>query len=124
MILLKAFLLLIAVQASTTSLSTPQSYENFSVFRVYIKNHSDQQVVDQLLEQHVIYNLWHRSITEVHIMVSPRARDNFLAVMRKENIVVEVMIENVQALIDKQSGKILSIAGTDLKNADITRTLF
>nr|XP_016937726.2 uncharacterized protein LOC108015680 [Drosophila suzukii] len=97
-----ALLLFIAAGACNLSVSTPRSYENYSVYKVFIKTRSDQQVIDQLLEQTDNYNLWHRRLHEVHIMVSPSARKNFLRIMQKENIIVELLINNVQKLIDEQ----------------------
>ncbi|XP_016978394.1 uncharacterized protein LOC108044052 [Drosophila rhopaloa] len=94
-----ALLLLIAARACTLSDSTPRSYENYSVYKVYVKTQSDQHIMDQLLEQYDNYNLWHRSVKEVDIMVSPGAQETFLSLMRKENIDVKVMIKNVQTLI-------------------------
>jgi len=46
-----ALLLFIAAGACNLSVSTPRSYENYSVYKVFIKTRSDQQVIDQLLEQ-------------------------------------------------------------------------
>ncbi|XP_016998155.2 zinc carboxypeptidase A 1 isoform X3 [Drosophila takahashii] len=94
--------LLLLIAACTLSESKRRSYENYSVYKVYIKSHSDQRVIDELLEQPDNYNLWHRGRHRVHIMVSPRARKTFLKRMRKEHIKVKLLIKNVQKLIDEQ----------------------
>ncbi|KAH8321206.1 hypothetical protein KR059_002243 [Drosophila kikkawai] len=89
-------LLLIVAQAWSFSASPPRSYDGYSVYRVRIASPSQRQAVDQLLEQHDRYNLWHRSINEVHIMVHPRAQKSFRKIMLEAKIVVELMIPNVQ----------------------------
>ncbi|KAH8249436.1 hypothetical protein KR032_009572 [Drosophila birchii] len=89
-------LLLIVAQAWSFSVPPPRSYDGYSVYRVQIASPSQQQVIDQLLEQHERYNQWHRSRNEVHIMVHPRAQRSFRKIMLDANIVVELMIPNVQ----------------------------
>ncbi|XP_017115783.1 uncharacterized protein LOC108138180 [Drosophila elegans] len=106
-----ALLLLIAARGYTLSVPTPRSYENYSVYRVSVKTSSQQHIIDQLLEQYDNYNLWHRSVNEVDIMVSPSARDPFLAIMRKENIDVKLMIKNVQTLIDEERKGMTTFSG-------------
>ncbi|XP_026834433.1 uncharacterized protein LOC26526451 isoform X2 [Drosophila erecta] len=93
---LVVMILLITAWKSSSSAPTPRSYEKYSVYKVFIETRSDQQVIDRLLEDPDNYNLWHRGLKEVHLMVSPIEKDSFLAVMRKEHIVVEVIIKNVQ----------------------------
>ncbi|KAH8352179.1 hypothetical protein KR084_002466 [Drosophila pseudotakahashii] len=88
--------LFLLITACTLSESKPRSYENYSVYKVYIKSRSDQKVIDELLEQTDNYNLWHRRLHKHHIMVSPRARKTFLKRMRKENIKIKLLIKNVQ----------------------------
>ncbi|XP_017086434.2 uncharacterized protein LOC108118326 [Drosophila eugracilis] len=97
-----ALLLLITAGVCTLSDATPRPYENYSVYRVYIKSPSDQQVIDELLEQTDDYNQWRRGLEEFDIMVSPRAQETFLNVMQRKGISVKVIIKNVQRLIDEQ----------------------
>ncbi|XP_039481395.1 uncharacterized protein LOC120445208 isoform X1 [Drosophila santomea] len=96
-----ALLLLITAWEISLSDPAPRSYENYSVYKVFIKSRSDQRVIDRLLKDPDNYNLWHRGVKVVHIMVSPMEKDSFLAVMRKENIVAKVIIKNVQTLINE-----------------------
>ncbi|XP_032574234.1 uncharacterized protein LOC116801034 [Drosophila sechellia] len=99
--LIALLLLITAWKSSLSDPILPRSYENYSVYKVFIKTRSDQQVIDGLLKDTDNYNLWHRGLKLVHIMVSLMGKDSFLALMRKENIVVEVLIKNVQTLIDR-----------------------
>ncbi|XP_016963810.1 uncharacterized protein LOC108033750 [Drosophila biarmipes] len=104
-----ALFLFLTAGACTLSVSTQRSYENYSVYKVFVKTRSDQQVIDQLLEQTDNYNLWHRGLHDVHIMVSPKARENFLKNMQKENIKVKLLIKDVQKLIDEQRNNLENV---------------
>ncbi|KAH8281349.1 hypothetical protein KR054_000018 [Drosophila jambulina] len=89
-------LLLIVAQVWSSSVPSPRSYDGYSVYRVRIASPSQQQIVDQLLEQHERYNEWHRLKNEVHIMVHPRTQRHFRKIMLDANIDVELIIPNVQ----------------------------
>ncbi|XP_039227421.1 uncharacterized protein LOC26536185 isoform X2 [Drosophila yakuba] len=91
-----ALLLLITAWEYSLSDPAPRSYENYSVYKVFIESRSDQRVIDRLLKDPDNYYLWHRGAEVLHIMVSPMKKDSFLAIMRKKNIVAKVIIENVQ----------------------------
>ncbi|KAH8271021.1 hypothetical protein KR018_000175 [Drosophila ironensis] len=84
------------VVSTTLSIESPRSYSNYSVYIVYLRNSHQEKVLDNLLEQHKNYNLWHRTVQEMHIMVSPQVRDEFLQIMAKENMHVKLNIPNVQ----------------------------
>ncbi|KAH8325647.1 hypothetical protein KR067_003052 [Drosophila pandora] len=90
-----AFLLFVACLSRT--LADPRYYDNYTVYRVHIKNSHQQKIIDQLLEQHDNYNLWHRTVREVHLMVNPRVQSEFRKIMLKEYIKIEILIPNVQA---------------------------
>ncbi|XP_017097844.2 uncharacterized protein [Drosophila bipectinata] len=96
--------LLFLVVCLSRTLADPRYYDNYTVYRVYIKNSHQQKIIDQLLEQPDNYNLWHRTVREVHLMVNPRVQSEFRKIMLKNHIKTEVLIPNVQALIENQTG--------------------
>ncbi|XP_034490960.1 uncharacterized protein LOC117794466 [Drosophila innubila] len=78
----------------------PKRYDNFAVYKVHINNPEQRNIINNLLNLANQYNLWHNGRSEIHIMVNPKALDNFKGITRQEGLVTELLILNVQALID------------------------
>ncbi|XP_062137619.1 uncharacterized protein LOC133846921 [Drosophila sulfurigaster albostrigata] len=78
----------------------PTRYDNFAVYKVYVTNPQQRNIINSLLKNTDLYNLWYNGQKEIHIMVNPKELQNFIRIINREGWLTELLITNVQALID------------------------
>ncbi|KAH8378510.1 hypothetical protein KR093_011748 [Drosophila rubida] len=77
----------------------PTRYDNFPVYKVYITNPEQRNIINSLLNNTNMYNLWHNGQREMHIMVNPKELQNFKRIVKQEGWLIELLIPNVQAYV-------------------------
>ncbi|XP_022230643.2 uncharacterized protein LOC111079688 [Drosophila obscura] len=78
------------------------SYANYKVYRVGIHTASHFQVIEFLLADPEMYNLWRMGKNEVDIMVNPRVLDEFHHTITQDTFDVRLIVPDVQLLIDAE----------------------
>ncbi|SPP79669.1 uncharacterized protein LOC117582426 [Drosophila guanche] len=91
--------------AEQTTKSAIVSYTNYKVFRVGVNTKSHFQVIEFLLSDPEMYNLWRMGKNDVDIMVHPRVLEEFHNTVKKETFDVQLLVDDVQKLIDAERAK-------------------
>ncbi|XP_017152361.1 uncharacterized protein LOC108162236 isoform X2 [Drosophila miranda] len=95
----------VTVEPPTTKPSGRVSYANYKVFRVGIHTKSHFEVIEFLLSDPEMYNLWRIGKNEVDIMVHPRVLQEFNNTVTKESFNVQLLVPDVQKLIDAKKAR-------------------
>ncbi|KAM8717745.1 hypothetical protein ACLKA7_004447 [Drosophila subpalustris] len=97
----------LVVLASAGTLKDPprQRYDNYSVYRLNIRNKIQLTLISKLCELNKKYDIWKEYdeySKEVHIMVNPAEAKHFQLFLKLYGISNELLIPDVQKLIDDE----------------------
>ncbi|XP_034100637.1 zinc carboxypeptidase-like [Drosophila albomicans] len=94
---------LVFAQAATLPKDEKVRYDNHVVYKIKYSNALQRQLILKLVERHQSFSLWSETATELDLMVSPNAIEEFKKQLSIANTTAEIFIPNVQALIDTET---------------------